>query len=431
MKKSIFLLLVFVNSLAAQYYYEVFDQNNGGVQYEIFSFYQESDSVYWLGGVSSDPWVYKFNGDSVVAIFQHPSTAGNTIFSHIQQDSTGKLWITGSGNGVFTFNEADTTWEHFTTQNTNMITDTHVFLEIDILGRIWTSQSIDTITGITKYDGTTWTSYGVTNSPLASNYVYPLAQDDKGRLYFGAMGYISSFNPATGIWNNNFNPTVCNGFSAFENFPEALFVTPNENNLISTAYGLVIWDSLANCLQNHLPYTNDVKSDGSPGLIQDSKGNIWISYYFNFDGISKYDGTNWEYFDLNGEEIYFIYEDKFSYKLWLTTWSNKLICFYPDSLVSISENNNLPQDFTLSQNYPNPFNPTTKISFNLPNGIKNASLTIFNVLGKEVKTWKPNNSGEVVWDGKDEKGNSTSSGTYFYQLKAGGLSQTKKMTLVK
>jgi flagellar hook assembly protein FlgD len=38
---------------------------------------------------------------------------------------------------------------------------------------------------------------------------------------------------------------------------------------------------------------------------------------------------------------------------------------------------------------------------------------------------------EVVWDGKDDKGKDVGSGIYFYQLKAGDYTETKKMILVK
>jgi hypothetical protein len=93
-----------------------------------------------------------------------------------------------------------------------------------------------------------------------------------------------------------------------------------------------------------------------------------------------------------------------------------------------------PGELTLFQNHPNPFNPSTTISFYLPKPA-HTTLTIYNVQGKRVKQLvdETRNFGlhEVVWDGRDERGNQTSSGVYFYRLSAGKKSITKKLTVLK
>jgi YVTN family beta-propeller protein len=89
----------------------------------------------------------------------------------------------------------------------------------------------------------------------------------------------------------------------------------------------------------------------------------------------------------------------------------------------------LPKQFALAQNYPNPFNPTTVINYQLPVA-GNASLKVYDVLGKEVMT---------LVNGRQEAGDynvslnaaSLSSGVYFYRLQSGNFVQTKKMMLVK
>ncbi|KAA3598005.1 MAG: T9SS C-terminal target domain-containing protein [Calditrichaeota bacterium] len=106
---------------------------------------------------------------------------------------------------------------------------------------------------------------------------------------------------------------------------------------------------------------------------------------------------------------------------------------YHDLPNSIEENPSTPQNFKLSQNFPNPFNPTTSINyeFETPN-YEFGTLTIFNVLGEEVKSFiLTKNSGKVVWDGKNNFGKSVSSGNYFYELKVGNQTLKKKMTLLK
>ena len=90
--------------------------------------------------------------------------------------------------------------------------------------------------------------------------------------------------------------------------------------------------------------------------------------------------------------------------------------------------------FYLSQNYPNPFNPETVINFNLIKDVE-ISLNIYNIKGQKVKTMidEPIEKGahSVIWNGKDNSGNSVSSGLYFYKLQAGEFESTKKMILLK
>lgn len=95
----------------------------------------------------------------------------------------------------------------------------------------------------------------------------------------------------------------------------------------------------------------------------------------------------------------------------------------------------LPSDFSLEQNYPNPFNPSTTIEFSLPHASE-ISLVIFNLLGQNVATLAnraPYASGvhSLQWDGRDNAGNPTASGVYFYRLTAGDFTQQKKMMLLK
>lgn len=94
----------------------------------------------------------------------------------------------------------------------------------------------------------------------------------------------------------------------------------------------------------------------------------------------------------------------------------------------------LPTHFEVYQNYPNPFNPTTTIKFALPRASQ-IQIVIYNVLGGKVRTLidsrKPAGEHTIVWDGKDDRGNTVPSGVYFYKLTAESFVQTKKMVLVR
>lgn len=100
------------------------------------------------------------------------------------------------------------------------------------------------------------------------------------------------------------------------------------------------------------------------------------------------------------------------------------------SPANIHENEpNAAHNFSLYQNYPNPFNPVTIITFYLPVP-GDISLSVYNGLGREVATlWKGyQKSGmhTLVFDGTN-----LPSGVYFYTLKTGTTTLTRKMILVK
>lgn len=94
-----------------------------------------------------------------------------------------------------------------------------------------------------------------------------------------------------------------------------------------------------------------------------------------------------------------------------------------------------PGEFYLAQNYPNPFNPNTTIRYAIPllrvneRGVF-TTLTIYDVLGNEVAKlvdeWKEAGNYSVNFNASK-----LSSGLYFYTLRAGNFSETKKLILMK
>jgi len=126
---------------------------------------------------------------------------------------------------------------------------------------------------------------------------------------------------------------------------------------------------------------------------------------------------------------YFIGQDEIEYK------DGYVLIQCPNDVAEGEENNStLPQSYQLSQNYPNPFNPITEISFALPQESE-VSLIIYNIKGQVVNRLVDERleAGryKVSWEGKDSSGNRVASGIYFYRLKAGSYSETKKMIMVK
>ena len=89
----------------------------------------------------------------------------------------------------------------------------------------------------------------------------------------------------------------------------------------------------------------------------------------------------------------------------------------------------VPVTYMLEQNYPNPFNPSTTIKFSIPKG-GYVEIKLYDILGREVATLvsDPFTAGTYSVEFDASK---LSSGVYFYKIKVGDFTDTKKMVLIK
>jgi hypothetical protein len=98
-------------------------------------------------------------------------------------------------------------------------------------------------------------------------------------------------------------------------------------------------------------------------------------------------------------------------------------------LVSVPQEREVPEEFSLDQNYPNPFNPSTTIKYQLAEK-RHVTLKIYDLLGREMAT---------LVDGQEEPGYKSvrwdaagfASGVYFYRLDSGSFTSIKKLLLLK
>ncbi len=126
-----------------------------------------------------------------------------------------------------------------------------------------------------------------------------------------------------------------------------------------------------------------------------------------------------------------------------------------NGITTIEKNNSLKTKFDLLQNYPNPFNPSTTIKYtilksthpsipsregkersydrlahHLLGGDVLVTLKVYNILGREIATLvnqkQPSGDYKVEWNAANNP-----SGVYFYKLKTGNFTETKKMLLLR
>ncbi len=197
-----------------------------------------------------------------------------------------------------------------------------------------------------------------------------------------------------------------------------------------------------------------------------------------------FNGNAWEEIGLSREGNYYygvvpeLQSGLYSLKTYLTDASGNSMtmtqepAFKYDYITDVGdEGSPFPDKFTLSQNYPNPFskgsggNPTTTINYTIPNtnviaspsadggsnlsnskqnqqiasslatlsprnDAVNVTLTVYDILGRRVATLVNERKTPGDYSVKFS-GNGLPSGIYFYTLRAGNFSTTKKMILMK
>ncbi|MEZ5197854.1 MAG: T9SS type A sorting domain-containing protein [Bacteroidales bacterium] len=97
-----------------------------------------------------------------------------------------------------------------------------------------------------------------------------------------------------------------------------------------------------------------------------------------------------------------------------------------DLKVGIEENNTPIYDYDVAQNAPNPFTGTTNVYRECQESLTNLKVEVVNMMGQIVQTidagYAMPGMNEVTIDGS-----SLDSGVYFYTVRAGETSITKKM----
>ena len=99
----------------------------------------------------------------------------------------------------------------------------------------------------------------------------------------------------------------------------------------------------------------------------------------------------------------------------------------------------IPNRSELLANFPNPFNPETWIPFKLKEA-SDTLITIYDVHGQIVRQFElgyipagiyQTKTKATYWDGTNNMGERTASGIYFYHLKSGKFSASRKMVILK
>jgi hypothetical protein len=309
----------------------------------------------------------------------------------IKIDLTGTIWVAcglaGWGGLV--------KWKDGTSTNYNAIEA--ISLAIDRQNNVW----IGAYSKLYKFDGSTFTTFDQTNSPIPIGAtISSLCFDQQDNLWM-------VFN--TGLSNSNGGVAVYRPTGVI--IPVELIGLSIERLQSSVS---ISWSTSTE--------TNNKGFDIERMIININKENgdqLWERIGFVEGKGSTTELQYYSYIDMNPPGgIY-------KYRIKQIDYDGSYKYFELNESIEIG----LPEVFSLQQNYPNPFNPITVISYQ-PSAFSNVKLTVFDILGGEVTTLvneeKEPGTYEVKFDASG-----LSSGIYFYRLQAGSFIETKKMVLMR
>lgn len=236
---------------------------------------------------------------------------------------------------------------------------------------------------------------------LPANYkIYDLGNDGTKELF---MTGNSNSRAACYIYRTN-------GLNSYQKI-DSIFENADNNNMLSCDIRVLSGNS-------------------NPSLLMGSfNGRVYTYQYNGSNFIKDYENTS--YPGAAVRRVYWL--PTTTYDGYFNTWSSSssdgtFYVFKRDAALGISGNSS-PDLYRLEQNYPNPFNPMTTIVYHLPHSSR-VNLAVYDIKGSSV---------EILVNKYQQAGSHTAefrslnlpSGVYFYTLKAGQTTETKKMILIK
>lgn len=244
--------------------------------------YVDHNDIKWIGGYNGG--MHKFNN----GIWTHYTTSNSLLTDNdVRQsnfDTLGNLWM-ATWNNLNKYDVDSNTWTNFNV--TGQVYDILSSVQVDDQNRVWvgTDGGGDPDDGLYVYDGSTWTFYNPTNSPLTGRWILQLRKDLTGRIWGCHYQGLIEINGTT-ITNHLLQPA---GFPPNVTASCVDFDTYNNKWVGVYDGGIGKFDginwTIYNTSNSPLP-ENKIWS-----IAVDQNNVVWIGT--ETQGLVKFDGVNW------------------------------------------------------------------------------------------------------------------------------------------
>lgn len=208
-------------------------------------------------------------------------------------DGQNQVWAGTWLKWVYMYNGSS--WTHYDDVNSGLLGQQIEAIEVEKDTIIWFanhrgSGATNDNSGVSKYDGNTWTNYTPNNSGLVEKQIFDIAIDTLNNLYYfgAATKGVSSFDGSS-IWKNykTSNEPHCNYISSID------ASSTNKIFLGTAYYGVITYDGVG-----WSSYTTDNSGLGDNYInvvYLDDGDTLWIGSQYS--GIWEFDGVTWTNYD--------------------------------------------------------------------------------------------------------------------------------------
>jgi hypothetical protein len=437
MKYLLLSILLSSSMIAQNNQWRFFDSSNSPIQMDShYSIAEDKNNNYWIGGGA----LYYFDGINFT-LYDSINSPVKWV-SDVAVDSNGNVIIADWRRGVII--KSGESWTIHDSTNSPFPRNEVLLVTVDKFNRYWAG--IPNY-GIGMFHGNQWTFFNYQNSFHGIDDHNFIEQDKEGAIWIGT-DYFGLYKYDGTSWIKIVHSQP--GMDTSRGVTSILF---DENNSIWVSVNKgghgEVWHRSNNDTSwikyGAADFGKNVRMGYYKGSVIDKNS---IKYFGTDKGLLKYDGISWNFLDSTNSPLpaaAFMkgYVDRHNNKIFsvYTPYVHPrkyTLSFYNENGVVITSVND-PESiglsqFTLNQNYPNPFNPSTRISFTLPvsENIIHANLKVFDLLGREVAVLvndeKSPGTHEVIFNADNYN---LSSGVYFYTLRMGNKSVTKKLLLTR
>jgi len=232
----------------------------------------ETGGVRWFA--TNGGGLAKYDGTTWTKYGTSQGLANNTVYA-VAFDGSGNKWVSTNG-GVNKY--TGTSWTKYTSGNSALASNSTRCIAVDNSGDVWVGTYSS---GLCKFNGTSWTKYTTANSGLAANTVRGVTVDSSNNKWIATGGGVSKYDNTT--WTTYGKPPLVSLDT------RAVAVAPNGDKWVATLSGV-------NRLSG-TSWTTYVQGDGlakndTLSIAVDNMGIVWAGS--NGSGLSKFLGaTPW------------------------------------------------------------------------------------------------------------------------------------------